>query len=253
MKKFLFLLFFVFCYTNISAQTGKELLQTCVSAMQLNKLDSFKTMSVKAYQYDTRGNKASLRFYSKDYSEGIEGAESDEKMRLEASSMGKDQAFVFDNDEIFQVVPKYEEIDKEDASQLSFILNTLFPTHSIFQIAKHIAKDTTDKIMYNLQEGTTKFNDKNCKKVNVVSAEKPDEVAQYMYFDEATNWFQGVETPTEQGIISLLCSGFKKTKGHVYPTTIKILADGKKVVEIEIDKLEVDINLEDSLFSTKKK
>ncbi|MCL2039726.1 MAG: hypothetical protein FWG85_04775 [Bacteroidetes bacterium] len=246
MKKFLFSLCFVFLYTNLSAQTGKELIETCISAMQLNKLDSFKTMSVKAYQYDTRGNKGALRYYSKDYGEGDDV---ETKARLELSSMGKDQVFVFADDEIFQVVPKYEEIDREDAGQLVMIISTLFPTHGLFLVSK----DTSDKVIYNLQDGTTKFNDKNCKKISVSSAEKPDDIIQHLYFDEATNWFQGIENPTENGTISMLCSGFKKTKGHVYPTTIKILSNGKKAAEIEIDKLEVDINIEDSMFSTTKK
>jgi len=246
MKKFLFSLFLVFCYTNLSAQTGKELIQTCITAMQIDKLDSFKTVSVKAYQYGSSGNKASLRYYSKDYGEGTDV---ESKARLEASSMGKDQAFVLTEDEIFQVVPKYEEIDKQDAGQLFMIINQLFPTHSLLSVVK----DTTNKTLFTLAEGTTKFNDKNCKKVSVSSAEKPEEIIQYLFFDEATNWFQGVEIDSEQGKVNVLCSGFKKTKGHVYPTTIKILVGSKKIVEYEIDKFEVNIELEDSLFSTKKK
>jgi hypothetical protein len=41
----------------------------------------------------------------------------------------------------------------------------------------------------------------------------------------------------------------KRTKGFVYPTTIKSLTNGKKQSEIEIDKFEVNITLDDKLFA----
>jgi hypothetical protein len=244
MKKTLVLLLLVFAYTNLSAQTGKDIMQLSVTAMRLDKIDTFKTLSIKAYLYQ-QGQKTSIRYFSKDYGEGYEVIN---KSRIELSSMGKETAFVFTEDDIFQVIPKYEEIDKEDAGQLFQIMAWMLPAQDV----NMAFKDTSDAIIFTLQEGTSKFNDKNCKKISISSKEKPEEVSQSLFFDEATNWYQGLEFKTSQGIIGLTCSDFKKSKGYVYPTTIKLLSDGKKVLELEIDKLETDIPLEDSLFEKKK-
>jgi len=245
MKKFWVLLFLIFVYTNLSAQTsGKDIINLCITAMRIDKLDSFKTASVKAYLYQ-QGNKTSIRYINKEYGEG-DNIET--KFRLELSSMGKETAVVFTDDDIFQVVPKYEELDKEDIGQLYQIMNWMFPTVGLLAVIK----DTTDKTIFTLQDGTSKFNDKNCKKVSIAANEKPEEILQYLFFDESTNWFQGLEIPLEKGILGLTCSNFKKKSGYVYPTTIKILQDGKKILEVEIDKFEVDIAVEDSLFEKKK-
>lgn len=245
MKKIFVLVFLMFGYINLTAQTGLDVIQSCVTAMQLDKTKSFKTISIKAYLYG-QNNKSSIRYFCKTYGEGDEA---EDKARLELSTMGKEQAFVFADDEIFQVVPNYEEIDKQNAGELYQIMGWLFPTAAFTSILK----DTSElKAIFALQEGTTKFNDKSCKKIAVSSKEKPDEIGQYLYFDEVTNWFQGLEIPSTDRTIGLTCSDFKKKTGYVYPTIIKILSNGKKMVEVEIEKLEADIELDDALFQTKK-
>ena len=246
MKKILVLLSLVFVCTNLTAQTGKDIIQSCITSMRLDKLDSVMTVSAKAYLYQ-QSQKTTIRYFNKDYGDGT-SENSDSKIRIELSSMGKEDAFVIADDEFFRVVPNYEELDPANMGQLQQLMGWMFPTFSIISIVK----DTVDAAIFTLQEGTTKFNDKNCKKISIASKEKPEEIIQYIFFDESTNWFQGVEIPTEQGIIGLTCSSFKKAKGHVYPTTIKLLNDGKKLLEVEIDKLEFDISLEDSLFERKK-
>jgi len=244
MRKFLVLFLFVFAYTNLSAQNAKDVIQSCVTAMRLDKLDSFKTASIRASLY-LQGQKTSIRYFAKDYGEGDDA---DTKLRFEMSSMGNETAIVFADEEIFQVVPKYEELDKEDIGPIYQIMGLLLPTMGI----SPILKDTTDELILTLQTGTTKFNDKNCKKISVSLKEKPDEMIQHLFFDETTNWFQGLEQPYSNGSITTICSGFKRKSGYVYPTTIKLLLDGKKMSEIEIDKFDVDINIEDSIFERKK-
>ena len=243
MKKILVLLVFVLAFANLSAQTGKEVVQSCITAMRIDKLDSFKTASVRASLYQ-QGQKVSIRYFSKDYGED-DAAES--KVRLETSSMGKETAIVYADEEVFQVVPKYEELDERALAQLMQISQFLFPTHNLMVLVK----DTTDNTVLSLLEGTVKFNDKNCKKVALASSENPEEILQYIFFDEATNWFQGVEIPGSE-VVTITCSNFKRAKGYVYPAAVKLLSNNKKILEVEIDKIELDINLEDSLFERKK-
>ena len=247
MKKILALLMLVIGITNLNAQGPKDIFQSCVTAMRLDKLDSVMTVSIKAYLY-AQTNRTSVRYYSKDYGDPNNSDGEDVKIRLELSAQGKEDVFIFADEEIFQIIPKYEEIDTRNAGQLYEIMGYLMTTG----IVSAIAKDTSDAAIYTLHEGTTKFNDKNCKKISVAAKETPDEIGRYYYFDEATNWFQGMDIPVEKRTIGVVLTNFKKAKGIVYPAVVKLLDDGKKALEIEIDKFELDIALEDSLFQTKK-
>jgi hypothetical protein len=56
----------------------------------------------------------------------------------------------------------------------------------------------------------------------------------------------------EKSTVSITCSNFKRKSGYVYPTTIKLLQGGKKQLEVEIDKFDADIALDDALFEKKK-
>jgi hypothetical protein len=245
MKKILLAMLIVFVSTAFlaKAETGMEVLNACASAMKVEKLDSFKTISIKAYLYQ-QGQKVSIKYFSKDYGKNDD---METKVRLEQSAMGQESALIITEDEIFQVVPEYEVIDRDDAAMLFQIIEWLFPTD-----IRRVVRDTTGKVVFKLEEEITKFNSKNCKKIGVASSEKPEEIKQHLYLDEATNWLQGVDISTEKGTISLVLDGFKKIKGFVYPTTIKLLNEGKKLLEVEIDKFEANIELEDSLFEKAK-
>jgi len=130
--------------------------------------------------------------------------------------------------------------------QLLTVFSMLFPTFDILRLSKAI--DTLESVVIEY-DGAADFNKKKCKKISIRSKEQKEngeEPSQYMYFDEVSNYFLGMDMPSQNATIT--CEGFKRVKGMVYPTTIKILQNGKKVQEMEIDKLEANIELKDSLF-----
>jgi hypothetical protein len=221
----------VFGTNSLYAETATEALQSCATAMGYNKLDSFKTMSIKAYMY-AQNQKISLKFYQKvvDSNEAM--------MRFEQSSMGKEDAFVITEEEFFRVKPNYEEMDRDNASEIQMMYGMVMPT------VQDVIDDTTS--ICEIVE-TTKYNGKSCKKISIAKKDAPTEILQYIYLDAATNWFVGLEAPGGQG--GIVTENPKKVKGFVYPSIIKMMQNGKKVFEIEIDKIEANLELDDALFA----
>jgi hypothetical protein len=179
-----------------------------------------------------QNQKISIKFYQK-------MVDSNEMMlRFEQSSMGKEEIYVITEDEFFQVKPNYEERDRDDAGQIQLMFMTVLPT------VQGITDDTN--IVVEIVE-TTNYNGKSCKKISVAQKDKPTEIIKYIYLDAVTNWFTGYEVPGGKG--GIVAESPKKVKGFVYPSTIKMMQNGKKASEIEIDKIEVNIELDDALFA----
>jgi len=69
----------------LSGQTAKEVLQSCVESMKIDNLDSFKTLSVKAYLY-AQNEKVSYKIFLKEISED------ENLLRFEQMHKGKEEA-----------------------------------------------------------------------------------------------------------------------------------------------------------------
>ena len=220
---------------NLNAQTGKELLTNCATAMRWDKLDSFQTWSVKLFIYGA-GQKVSLKIFSKnnDLKESF--------TRVEQTMTGNEEVFVLTDNDFFRLVPNYELLDMSDAATIYQLLTIFFPSAGIMPLLF----DTTDAFVLKLV-GTEKINNSSCKKVSFALSTEPQNILQYFYFDEVTNYMVSTEMPEQK--VSFVFEGMKREKGYVYASTIKMLQDGKKVQEFEIDKLEFNIELDDSLFA----
>lgn len=228
MKKFLLLTVIILTanifINKIYAETAKEVIETCMTAMKYEKLDSFKTLVVQAYQY-AQGKKQSIKIFNKD-----------DKIRFEFSAMGNEEAYVYAEDNFFKIKPDYEEMDKEDAAGVFMLMQLVMPNVKTLLDTNYVLK----------LDGTEDFNGKSCKKISVAMQKTPDEIIQYVYIDAITNWFSGTNAPKSIGVT---LEKMKKHKGYVYPAVIKLTREGKKLAEIEIDKLEADVEIDDALFA----
>jgi hypothetical protein len=227
-----------FSMNIVFAETGKEVFQACAEAMKFEKLKEFKTLQLKAYLY-VQGQKIGIKVLTK----------GDENMRFEQTVMGREEIYVSTEESFFKLKPIYEELDKDDASyaQISQMLVQLLPPLLFGGI------DSLDEEKASIElVGTENFNGKSCKKVRIAPKELPPDapaeaaVGQIFYFDAITNWLLGIDFSPKT---TFVYESMKKVKGYVYPTVIKLMNDGKKVYEIEIDKIEADIELNDNLFA----
>lgn len=245
MKKNLILtcvLFAFFAVCNAHSQTpGKDAVQACITAMKIDKMvDSFQTMSVKFYVYQ-QGQKVIIKYLSKDKSE------EEQFVRFEQSMNGKEEAYVYlaADEEFFKVAPQYEELSPEDAGMFFQLLYSVFPYINV----PSLLKDTTGKLLVDIV-GSEEFEGRKCKKIGLGvkdSTTGEPKYHQYLYTDEVSNFLYGVEMPENN--VKVVCENMKKVKGVVYPATVKVLVNGTKQVEFEIDKIEANIELDDALFA----
>ena len=221
----------------VQSQTGQEIFQSCVDAMGINRaIDSFKTFSIKTILY-SQGDRVSMTYMSKEI------GEDEHVSRFEQRHQGKEEAFVITNDEFFRVVPNFEMFDLEDAGQIHNILINVFP----HVIINRYAKDTSENVNYEVLE-PAKFNGKNAKRVKVSDKDDENKENYAIYcFDEASNFYLGFEVP--QYKVAVYAESPKRTKGFTYSSVIKVMREGKKTQEFEIDKFEANITLDDKLFS----
>jgi hypothetical protein len=229
----------------IYAETGIEALDACAKAMKYEKLDSVKTFQMKAYMY-VQGQKVSINVYQKD----------DSLVRVEQAvpMMGKSKAFVIkfldsEVEEYFQVEPTYEELDVDDAGEALSIMMQLIP-----RVPPIKPDDTTVKVEI---VGKEKFNGKDCDKIEVKAVGDTTGNKAYYYLDVATHWLVGTSNTIKgsdgkEHILDMQLSGMKKLKGSggfVYASNIKILGDGKKEYEFEIDSFTANPEVDDKLFA----
>jgi outer membrane lipoprotein-sorting protein len=128
----------------------------------------------------------------------------------------------------------------EEAAPIMQMISMILPSMMLLNV------DSTDEetVLIELL-GTEEYNKKSCKKIRIAPKENPDGSEQIIYTDAQSNWLVALQ----MGPISLNLEGMKKVKGYVYPSVIKIMSNGTKLSEIEISKIEADIDLEDSLFT----
>ncbi|MDR0927280.1 MAG: hypothetical protein LBO69_05885 [Ignavibacteria bacterium] len=229
MKKILILIAILTAtYSSTYAETGREALEACATAMKYDKLDSFQTQSIKATIY-IGDQRQTVKIFQKDSN----------LVRFETSAMGKEDAYVLTDDEFFQVKPEYEEFDVSEAGQLLQIYEMVLPTvHSILRVPD------TNIVLTISGEGD--YGGKKCKKIGISSPKTPDEISQYVYLDAQTNWLVGIGDDKGNGLV---LSSMKKVKGFVYAATIKIMKDGKKQFEIEVNSFEANPELDDAIFA----
>ncbi|MCL2312697.1 MAG: hypothetical protein FWC41_09490 [Firmicutes bacterium] len=237
-------LFFAVNYftVNVFAETGIEVLKAAATAMNYEKYKEFNTLQIRATLYVTVGGqnqRVGMRVMSK----------GDDLLRFEQTFMGKDEVYVITEDAFFKLKPVFQEMDKTDAEYVQIVsfLSMMLPT-SMFAMIDSLDEE---KVIVELLDNE-KFQGKNAKKVRIapkeLPANAPAEAAegQTFYFDAMTNWFLGMDATPK---VSLVFESMKRLKGFVYPTVIKVMVEGKKQQEIEINKMEADIELSDSLFA----
>lgn len=254
MKKILLLVAVFFAFNFTYAQTAEEALKACAEAMKYERLDSFKTMITKAklYQGDAR---VSFILTEKQV---VNGEDKKNFFRFEQSLRQSgnvdERTWIvswddddFEGGEFFQIKPNYKEENIENAGELFSFYDMIVPT---LRSLLNIPDSVKDKLILKV-EGTEKFNNADCQKISVSSKDSTGEVklGQYIYIDVASNWFKGTATPTEKGLRELLLDNFAKTKGWIYPKSIIIKLDGKKQLEMELDKIEAEIEIDNSLFA----
>ena len=213
---------------NVFAETGIDVIRASATAMNFAKLKEFNTMQIRATVY-AQNQRVGIRVMSK----------GDDLLRFEQTIMGRDEIYVLTEDAFFQLKPVFKELDKEDALSIMILISRMMPTMMFGDVDSLNEEKVSIELI-----GIEKFNGKDAKKVRMTPKESPETV-QYLYFDAITNWLLGVDLTSQ---VSLVYEKMKRLKGYVYPAVIKLMVDGKKQQEIEINKLEADIDLPDSLF-----
>jgi hypothetical protein len=222
MKKILLLIVMMVCANSLFAQeTGKELLEASFKAMGHGKAKEFKTQKI-TFSMSQMGVNVTSTLYIKD-----------ENVRMEQAVMGQEMVFVYRKDgAFFQLKPTVQDLPGEQVEQMKAQISMTMPNMSDF------ISDTTDKFEL---IGEEDFNGKKALKVKI-TPQTGEPV--FVYLDPITKWSVGFSMTGAD----LIFGGMKKVEGLVYPSNLKIVANGAAAGEINIEKYEVNIDIPDSLF-----
>jgi len=243
MKKFILLIVLVFATNNLFAETGKELLDACEKAMGHSKFAEFKTCKIEC-SLNQMGMNIGMTIYTKG-----------KNTRMEMSMMGMEMIYVIADSTFFMLKPNFQELPFEQSAQVTGQISMVIP--NITELKKDIQQPLNVELV-----GVEDFHGKSAKKLKIASPApidnsnaslSTDPMASwladsdvFLFIDPVTNWLVGITVVDEK--TDLVFDGMKRVKGYVYPSTIKIVQAGQNA-EININKLEVDIDLPDSLFA----
>ncbi len=240
MKRMLFLfVLVVFAYSNAAAETGFEVIEKCAKAMKSEKRSNFKT-SKKVAKMKMMGQEMTITFYQK----------GEDKFRFEQKSPMGEQVIIKNGKTCALIKPMVKDLPAEQGQQL------LSQMQSQDSDMRQFLKDTS-KVKYKLKNGVEKFNGKSCKVVEVDPKELPKgskegENQMYIFVDALTNWLVGFKVKSAQGNIEILLSDMKKVKGAIYPALITTKVNGKDMGTLTVTSFEVNLDLDDKLFSKPK-
>lgn len=232
MKKIIFLVAMVFACNNLFAETGLELMQQAAKAMKSEKRSEFTT-SKRTITTKQQGMSLGITIYQKDK----------DKYRVEVKTPMGEQVVVKNSDMCSLISPMVQDISNEQWEQMY----------------NQLASQDANPNEYLEEEGvefeligTEDFNGKSCQKIKVKSLEMQEGIENhYVYLDGITKWMSGLglELAEGQGKVEIIFSDMKKVKGMVYAGLIKTLYNGQESNQVSIDEFEVNMELEDSLFS----